>query len=140
MRAALAGLSIVLVGIAVVGCNSSGLALVPVSGVVTLNGKPLAGARVMFEPQEGKVAPASSAITDASGRFRLAVAVSGQSGAMVGKHRVKITAAQSEQASSDDTLKKVVEPLPARYNSQSTLSFDVPAGGTQKADFPLTAP
>jgi hypothetical protein len=123
----------------VAGCGGSGKT-VPVSGIVTLNGKPLASAHVSFLPQEGKVAPGSDGTTDETGHYELTVTVTGESGAVPGKHTVRITAADANQTAGDDTIKRVPEPVPARYNSQSTLEFTVPAKGTDKADFPLTAP
>ena len=32
----------------------------------------------------------------------------------------------------------VTDLIPAKYNTKSDLTFDVPSGGTDKADFPLT--
>ena len=42
---------VVLAGlVAVAGCGEKGKTFVPVSGVVTLDGKPLAGGNVVFQP------------------------------------------------------------------------------------------
>jgi len=68
------------------GCGDRGPRLVPVSGVVTLDGKPVADAGVMFKPA-GNLPPAS-ATTDAEGKFRLATL--NKPGAVLGEHRVSI--------------------------------------------------
>jgi len=62
-------------------------------------------------------------------------------GAVVGVHQVSIsTQVSTDPTGTRDDLPSTPEKLPARYNSETTLSFDVPAGGTDKADFKLTVP
>ena len=70
-----------------IGCGPPALKLVPVSGVVTLDGKPVAEATVMFSPEAGGV-PAVG-LTDAAGRFQLTT--NGKEGALVGTHQVMVT-------------------------------------------------
>jgi hypothetical protein len=121
------------------GCGDDRLA--PVSGVVLLNGKPLGGARVSFEPkapERPEFAPSSSGLTDADGRFQLRVTVNNQSGAVVGKHTVRISKPERESGPGEDIPYK--EALPARYNHKTTLTFVVPRGGTAEAKFALTKP
>lgn len=73
------------------GCNNSGLG--PVSGKVTLDGKPLADVEVLFAPMavEGNSNPGvySYCKTDAEGNFELKTRY-GKQGAVVGKHMVTI--------------------------------------------------
>ncbi len=67
-----------------VGCGKGdGPALAPATGVVTLDGKPLENARVMFHPKE-KAARYSYASTDASGRFQMST-FGMNDGALVGR-------------------------------------------------------
>ena len=122
------------------GCNSSGLKVAPVSGTVTLNGKALPNAHVTFVPKPGLEAPSSDGTTDEKGRYSLIISVTDEPGAAVGEHIVKITGAQHTQAPDDDRSYKVDEPVPARYNTESTLEFTVPPSGTETADFALKAP
>ena len=68
------------------GCNRSGLDLAPVEGVVTYNGSPVAEAGVMFAPQQG---PSAMATTDTDGKFALTTA--NHEGALIGQHRVSIS-------------------------------------------------
>jgi hypothetical protein len=51
---------------------------------------------------------------------------------------VRITAAKADKPSSDDTISTVEEPVPAKYNTKSELTFEVKPGGSDKADFALT--
>jgi hypothetical protein len=70
----------------VTGCSDSDEELVPVRGTITLNGKPLANARVEFDLQGASV---SEAETDGNGHYRLMFAP-GQPGAPPGRHIVRI--------------------------------------------------
>lgn len=130
------------------GCGSDEpYELAPVSGVVTLNNQPLSDATVTFVPtgQPGQggmaeVGPPSSAQTDTDGRFQLKTR-DGKSGAVVGRHKVQITTVVDEGASDNDQMdyRKMREQLPSKYNSQSTLTFDVPEDGTDGANFALNS-
>ncbi|RMG00676.1 MAG: carboxypeptidase regulatory-like domain-containing protein [Planctomycetota bacterium] len=70
------------------GCGKKGPQLTPVEGVVTLDGQPLEGAMVLFEPQEGG-RPATG-LTDAQGHFTLKTLEPGD-GAQVGVNAVAVT-------------------------------------------------
>jgi hypothetical protein len=124
------------------GCRSGPFDTAPVSGRVTLNGKPLAGAAVMFQPVakgNHNPGPGSTGLTDEDGRYTLTVVGTGSKGAVVGMHKVRITMFQKDDSADDQP--KPVEQLPARYRQKDTvLECDVPADGTTSADFVLTAP
>jgi hypothetical protein len=110
------------------GCGSGQFA--PVSGRVTLDDKPLPNAAITFQPVapkgESTPGPGSGGFTDADGRYTLKVIGPESRGAVVGKHKVRITPRQKGK------------PLPAKYGGKDTiLEFDVPAGGTDAADFQL---
>jgi len=127
----------VLLVLSVFGC-AQGTKTVPVSGVVTLDSKPLAEANLTFQPAtEGKIAGAGSfAFTDANGAYSLRTADSDQPGAVVGKHRVEIRLVVPSY-DGDPAKRPPAKTLPAKYNNQTELQFDVPAGGTDKANFDL---
>ncbi len=73
-----------------IGCGKSdGPALAPAKGVVTLDGKPLASARVSFHPKD-KAARYSYGTTDADGRFQMST-FGMNDGALVGSHTVTIS-------------------------------------------------
>lgn len=126
--------------LAAVGCGG-GPEYVPVSGCVTLDGKPVNGAAVVFQPvgNGGEAGGyGSTGKTDANGRYSLSVASpEKRAGALVGKHRVSITTRTTEDGT-DEIQSRGGETIPARYNSQSTLTVDIPPGGSTEADFGLT--
>ena len=83
--------------------------------------------------------PGSHAITGSDGRFTLRVGVEDIDGAMVGKHTVRISL-PDKPAGDPGGAYLTRELLPARYNSTSALTFDVPADGTTDAVFDLKKP
>ncbi len=133
------------------GCGG-GPTLAPVSGVVTLDGKPYPNAVVNFQPvaTNGIDAPGlgSMAITDENGKFTLKYD-NVKPGAVVGKHVIRIvtngvfTAPQNEEGTgSDDELPKEakVDPIPPEwFDPNNPKHFDVPAGGTDQANFAITS-
>jgi hypothetical protein len=128
------------------GCGS-GANYAPVSGVVTLDGKPYGEAVVVLLPKgtEGNPNPGRSSAgeTDADGHFVLKTDEL-KNGAVVGKHLVKVqtrgAVVQFDPAtgSSDNAPVNVKrDPIPAEWNTMSTKEFEVPAGGTDKANFDI---
>jgi len=92
-------LGLFLIG-SLLGCGSS-YSLVPVSGTVTVDGKPESGIKLYFSPMavENNVdsGPHSTGITDESGGFVLENRY-GDAGAVVGKHRVVLSYADPSAA------------------------------------------
>lgn len=127
---AIASLVTSLVVLPLVGCSSqsSGLpAVAPVTGTVTMDGKPLASATVVFESQGGHVAFGN---TDATGRYEI-VAAGRQRGAIIGPNKVRISS-QTDAPPGPGWR----DPIPARYNAATELSAEVVAGDNT-FDFPL---
>ena len=125
----------------VTSCGGGGPDLAPVSGKITLDGKPLADATVGFYPlgEHGDVM--SSGRTNSNGEYTLKTVKTMQTGAVVGKHRVSITL-EPDLTGSDapaDKVKAGRPPrLPARYQGlESELTCDVPSGGKTDANFDL---
>ena len=120
----------------------------PVSGVVTLNGKPYRNGVVMFLPAATKDNPTpsrgSTGYTNENGRFTLK-SVDGDVGAAIGKHHVRIATRYSKElngyevwdADSNKAVTAGVDPIPPEWNSKTTKEFDVPRGGTDKANFDI---
>jgi hypothetical protein len=137
-----------LLALAVVGCGGSGFKLAPVSGRVTVEGQPVVGASVTFEPVGSKdntdPGPGAVGLTDAEGRFTLATVPDNRKGAVVGPCRVRIKVIErgNEAANpwEDPVIKskRTTKHLPLKYNDQTDLKFDVPANGTTEADFKLS--
>ena len=98
------------------GCGG-GRPTAPASGVVKMNGKPLANAAVTFQPIGGGMA--STGITDASGRYNLTFLYTEDEGAIVATHRVIIRthkkAANTEDTSNDRSIPSERDPIPRRY-------------------------
>jgi hypothetical protein len=111
---------------------------------VTLNGLPLAGADVHFQPIGSKEnpnpGPGAHGKTDADGRFFLRIDDK-QGGAVVGLHRVMIFAYPRKGGRQPDAgTGKVRDRIPLRYNENSELTCEVPRGGKTDANFNLQAP
>ena len=128
------------------GCGSRRCPTVPVSGRVTLDGKPVPNVHVVFQPMaRGDAAanqsPDSFGVTDAEGRFRLAaVSVLRQDGAVVGQHVVRVMFYRPEKPARDDDthVRPPDNSLPPQAGDGS-LRFQVPPSGTKQADFNLTS-
>ena len=131
----------------VCGCSTSTkpYQTAPVAGLITLDGKPLAGAHVTFMPvpdaqSRKQSGPEASGNTSEDGRYSLQTAF-GDVGASVGKNRVMITTRKTElDPTNPDRSKEVAkERVPGKYfTDQSPLFYDVSSGGTKSADFELT--
>jgi hypothetical protein len=92
-----------------------------------LDGKPLAGAGVVFQPNSrGRD---SMGVTDADGNYTLNY-IRDVQGAVAGWHSVRITAG--------DPLTGKSEPVPARFNVKTELRKEVKAGGNE-INFELTS-
>jgi len=98
------------------GCGGDGRPrLVRVEGTVTLDGQPLEGAIVAFQPiveDKAKFQRPSSGVTDPSGKFQLKTYEPGD-GAPVGKYRVAIV------------KREVVGKLPDDFNSEMSESVNM---------------
>lgn len=105
-----------------VGCNSnSGMS--PVSGKVTLDGKPYANAQVRFVPAAGRP---SIGMTNEEGVYRL-VYIRDTLGAAPGEYKIDITTVH--QSSSDSGGgKEPPERIPPKYNVRTELKKTVEPG------------
>lgn len=138
---AIAGLLLALAG---AGCGKAKPATAPVAGRVLLDGKPVAGAAVMFEPVEGGV-PARGG-TGADGSFTLST-FGRDDGALVGRHRVSVSKFVVEGVAANELGLEAApgqpgaQPkaaVPVRYADPKTsgLEATVDAAGT-KVEFTL---
>ena len=115
------------------GCGSSGADVAPVRGRVTLDGAPLAGARVKFQPETSGGSPSHGA-ADADGNYVLGYK-RGQPGAQIGWHTISI----ERGGHGDPESKAKPQPLPARYNTASELREEVKADEDNVVDLELTS-
>lgn len=104
-----------------------------VSGTVTHRGDPLEGVSVNFTPIDSELGMGSFAKTDNSGKYQLKLIETDRKGAAVGEHRVTITIPTEEN---NDSIDPSAKRLPQRYRDGS-LTFAVPADGTESADFAI---
>jgi hypothetical protein len=130
-------MAVVLACLAPFGCSRPQRPLPPlgrVTGVVTLDGKPLARAAVAFVPYER--GNGAYATTDAEGRYTLRYTAHNE-GAVVGRNRVEIRTG-GEGRDADGNLVETPEQLPARYHATSQLVVEV-AAGDNEFDFALVS-
>lgn len=133
---------VLLTTLAVGGCGSDPsvpadpYTRVPISGTVTLNGTPLAEGMIQLDPAAETKGPTVSGDIS-QGKFTI-----GQpQGPVAGKYKVKVSgippAKVNENEQPGGTPKRAPDPVPAKYNTASTLETDIPAGGASNLDFPL---
>jgi len=129
------------------GCGGGGPNYAPVTGTLTLDGKPYGDGVVVFLPKATSTNPnpgrSSAGETDSKGHFVLKTDDL-HNGAVVGKHLVKISTRgpvmQFDPAtgSPDNAPPNVKRDLiPAEWNTMSDKEFEVPPGGTDKANFDI---
>lgn len=120
------------------GCGDRGL--VDVRGDVTLDGEPLAGGLIVFEPVDGSGATAGGQIQD--GKYEL----TGEAAVGPGKTIVRITGVfktgrqievgpPAPPGTMADEVQRI--DIPAKYNQSSTLRCEVVSGTTNQHDFEL---
>jgi hypothetical protein len=132
-----------LASLVLAGCGSAGdnLPRQPVSGKVTLDGKPLERGTISFQPDSGLPTAAAVAIT--AGQYSMARA----QGLVPGAYRVLISSTPQSPVTIDPATGMPPPPgqptpppkelLPAKYNASSTLSAEVKEGATNRFDFAL---
>jgi len=109
----------------VLGCGGGDTPkLGTVTGTVTLDGKPVEGASIQFEPVSSGL-PTAFGRTDAAGKYELWYS-RGNKGASLGEAIVRIQAFQD--ADEDSGQKKRPEIIPVKYNAQSDLKVEVKRG------------
>lgn len=144
MENAMRSFAILALVIPLAGCGGSGFEVAPVSGTVTLDGKPVGGLVVNFQPASVKgttePGPGSYAWTDKDGHFSMAlISTKEYPGAVVGKHRVTLSSPLPDQSPTDDRIPRSNKPLLPPEHEGKSFEFEVPAKGTDKANFVLTS-
>ena len=135
-------LILTVVAVCTAGCGGPGYKIAPVSGRVTLDGKPLADAAVQFYPEAvpgstESPGPTSIGHTDGDGRYTLVLVQDTETnGAVVGKHKVFINL--TPKMDPNDKRPRHYGQLPMRYNRRTELVREVPAEGGEQ-NFELTS-
>ena len=96
--------------------------LADVRGVITLDGKPLPNAFVLYMPVEKGAT--SFGKTDANGNYRMRFSDTESGGAFIGVNRVSIGTGDIAA----DNSGSIPELVPSIYNTQTTLVADVQPG------------
>jgi hypothetical protein len=109
--------------------------LEPVDGTVTLDGRPLAAAYVLFQPATREIKGPFVGKTDEQGQFSMGPVGEAGRGVPAGAYRVSFTTAHSDQPLPEGT-KPPPERVPAKYRDAS-MEFQTPEGGTREAKFVL---
>jgi hypothetical protein len=122
--------------------------VVPVSGRITLDGKPLSNAEVNFAPLADSRFPCSVARTDEQGRYSLHLSQdTTREGAVTGDHRVVISISpQQKPKASPRSKSKFAVRSRSQFDESSATQFGkfiekcaVPSDGTTQANFELTS-
>jgi hypothetical protein len=101
-----------------------------------MDGKPLPNATVVFVPANGRP---SGATTDEDGNYVLNY-TEGRQGAIPGESTVRIlTMRDADRDENGQPIPGRPETVPARYNSDSTLTFNVEPEKDNVANFNLTS-
>lgn len=107
-----------------------------VTGTVKLDGKPLSGVAVVFQPDSGRPA---RGMTDAEGKYELTY-IRDTKGTKIGSNRVEIAPSEEDvveeepESSGEETQSGPPKPstgkpkVPPKYNIRSELKADVKAG------------
>ena len=135
--------------LALVGCNSApaGPPLVPAEGLISLNGKPLGAADLIFVPQGETKGQGGVGRTDAAGKFQLSSHDRKFKGVPAGTYRVVINKLVKPDGSDyipDPNAGPMDtggfrELLPAAYSDMgvTTLQADIPEAGKKDLEFKL---
>lgn len=135
---------LVTLSIVITGCGGGDLKpqLGQISGVITVDGKPVPDLQVTYEPQaeagakKGIVGGVSSGTTDGEGMFELRYKGGGVKGAVVGTHTVRIRSAGDFGPAGGVDAVPVVQ-IPAKYNDKTTLKAVVEPGENELNQFDL---
>jgi len=134
-------IALVLLLVVGTGCSKPGPELVTVEGTARMDGKPLSGVLVSFLPEvaKGNTGRQASGMTDENGRFRLTYddPENPRPGAVVGWHVVIVSDPEMENLDNPKRFQRRQIPQPYRMATQSPLSQEVKAGGSQTIDIEI---
>ena len=127
----------ILLSVTLLGCGSDGPELAEVTGTVTVDGKPVPNATVIFNPV---AAGGSNSLgkTDAQGNYRLEF-TQDKTGAMIGQHVVEITTkkiAASDMPDTGEVVQSTFVAIPPQYKKRGALTAEV-KDQRNKIDFEL---
>ncbi len=120
----------------VVGCGG-GHGLTPVTGIVTLDGKPGDGASVAFIPAAGTPGNGGTALADQTGRYEIRTP-QGKKGLPPGQYKVTVSYRRNPDGSVPDPNvppieSKAVEWLPAKYTDATKTELTATVASEAKS-------
>ena len=128
------------------GCGDGNDPRMPVSGIVTLDGQPLADAKVTLMPKDNR--RVANAMTDESGRFESATTFTPGDGALIGEHYVAITPKVPPPMPGEEVFspgspapgpgakpEEYIAPIPAKYGKPKKSGLDVEVARGSDNDF-----
>ena len=143
MDTRIVGFALAMICLVVPGCKHSGARLFKAGGTVTHHKQPLAGVTVVFTPESGRPATAT---TDSVGRFTMGT-LRPNDGAVQGPHKVSIIPSSGLPRPGGNDPRRRGDPrasvkgevLPRKYFSPETsgLSANVQADGANDFHFDL---
>ncbi|MBA2117050.1 carboxypeptidase-like regulatory domain-containing protein [Bremerella alba] len=120
------------------GCNAdSNLSLV--QGIVTLDGKPLPGASVTFQPQPSTMGQTARGRTDETGRYTLKVR--SKESIVAGEYRVEVKVVNEITNQQGMVVGEKEDPklkIARRYNDKTELTADVQPGQNNEFNFDVS--
>jgi len=122
------------------GCGSK-YEVVPVSGRITLDGKPLANASIFTQPTNRDTktpGPGSGGLTDENGEFELEFQTEDKKGAIPGDTRITIIENAEQKESNDDTGVAFKRKVPEEYRD-GKVNYTIPEEGTDAMNFDLSS-
>lgn len=121
------------------GCTQDPLGRHAVSGVVKVDGVPLNGGNISFQPSEGQATSAGAVVMD--GRY----SIPRESGLVAGKYRVSINAPVPGTGGKADETTLPGDPppppkelIPADWNTASTQFVEVKKSGSHHFPFEIS--
>jgi hypothetical protein len=126
-----------LLGLVLAGCGAGDRKL-PVSGQVTWQGKPLETGMIRFLPQGADPKTESGAVIT-QGRYT----IPRESGLEPGTYKVTVSSPDPKSGTIPDAPPgerggyPATERIPAEYNVNTKLTFEVKAGATNQFDIPI---
>jgi hypothetical protein len=126
-----AALPLTLVAISGCGSEEDRIALQPVSGIVTMNGKPLANASIVFLPEAGNaVSTPGNDVSGPEGTFKLMWR--NRAGVSPGKYKAIVT-----ESSPAENLTTGVDPYMARLGKEVSQTARKNAVAPARKEFPV---
>lgn len=127
------------------GCGGDGLERAPITGIVTVEGTPLASALVQFLPQPGTPGEGALGSSNAEGRFEVISSRDEDDGIPPGEYVVRVSRLMDADGSTipveapQADFPDAVESVPAPYSTiNSPIKIQITAeGGEVKVEIPV---